>query len=63
MRDVLEISKAGSDLHVDGKKLTKSEKEKLIREYTKQMREASRMLEFEYAALMRDKIAELEKTK
>ena len=63
VRDVLEISKAGSDLHVDGKKLTKSEKEKLIREYTKQMREASRMLEFEYAALMRDKIAELEKTK
>ena len=63
VRDVLEISKQGDDVRIDGKKLTKSEKEKLIQEYTKQMREASRMLEFEYAALMRDKIAELEKSK
>jgi UDP-galactopyranose mutase len=34
--------------------------EKLIKEYTKQMREASRMLEFEYAAVLRDKIAKLQ---
>ena len=31
----------------------------MIAEYTKQMREAARMLEFEYAAMMRDKIAKL----
>lgn len=63
VRDVLEISKQDSSLKIDGKKLTRSEKEKLIQEYTKQMREASRMLEFEYAAIIRDKIAELEKSK
>ena len=60
VRSVLEISKSGDDLKIDGRKLTKSEKQKLIDEYTKQMREASRMLEFEYAAVLRDKIAKLQ---
>ena len=42
-----------------GKKLSKKDRERMIAEYTKQMREAARMLEFEYAAMMRDKIAKL----
>lgn len=41
------------------KKLSKSEKLKLIEELTKQMREASRKLEFEQAAFIRDRIAEI----
>ena len=58
VRSVLEISKT-EDLPQDGKKLTKKDRERMIAEYTKQMREAARMLEFEYAAMMRDKIAKL----
>ena len=58
VRSVLEISKT-ENLPQDGKKLSKKDRERLIAEYTKQMREAARMLEFEYAAMMRDKIAKL----
>ena len=58
VRSVLEISKT-ENLPQDGKKLSKKDRERMIAEYTKQMREAARMLEFEYAAMMRDKIAKL----
>lgn len=58
VRSVLEISKT-DNLPQDGKKLSKKDRERMIAEYTKQMREAARMLEFEYAAMMRDKIAKL----
>ena len=58
VRSVLEISKT-EDLPQDGKKLSKKDRERMIAEYTKQMREAARLLEFEYAAMMRDKIAKL----
>ena len=58
VRSVLEISKT-EDLPKEKGKLSKKDKERLIAEYTKQMREAARLLEFEYAALMRDKIAKL----
>ena len=43
--------------------LSKKDKERMIAEYTKQMKEAARLLEFEYAALMRDKIAKLQNEK
>ncbi len=58
VRSIIEISKT-EDIRENGKKLTKKDKERLIAEYTKQMKEAARLLEFEYAALMRDKIAKL----
>ncbi len=58
VRSIIEISKK-EDTAVSGKKLTKKDKERLIAEYTKQMKEAARLLEFEYAAMMRDKIAKL----
>ena len=58
VHSVLEISKT-EDLPKDKTKLSKKDKERLIAEYTKQMKEAARLLEFEYAALMRDKIAKL----
>ncbi len=42
-------------------KLSKQEKEKLIEELTKQMKDAAKRLEFEQAAFIRDKISELRK--
>ncbi len=60
VRSVLEISKAES---TPTGKLSKKDRERLIEQYTKQMREAARLLEFEYAALMRDKIAKLKEGK
>ncbi len=58
IRSIIEISKK-EDITVSGKKLSKKDKDRLIAEYTKQMKEAARLLEFEYAAMMRDKIAKL----
>lgn len=59
VRDVIEISsKAGGKK----KKLSKDEKEKLIRQYTSLMREAAKVLDFEQAAHFRDKIAELKES-
>jgi len=61
IRSVIEISKT---VDADsGKKISKKDKERMIAEYTKQMKEAARLLEFEYAALMRDKIAKLQNEK
>ena len=45
------------------KKRTKEEKEKLIEQLTAEMRNASKHLEFERAAYLRDKIKELRITK
>ena len=67
VRDVIEIGKAadkalGSTDKIGNKpvkKLTKREKDKLIDELTKQMKEASKRLEFEQAAFLRDKIKEI----
>ena len=43
-------------------KMTKKEKEQLIEKLTKEMKEAARHLEFEKAAFLRDKIAEIRNT-
>ena len=40
-------------------KMTKAEREDAIRKLEKEMREASKRLEFEYAAVLRDRIIEL----
>lgn len=40
-------------------KYSKQEKETMIQDLEKQMKEAAKMLEFEYAAALRDKIAAL----
>ena len=39
--------------------MSKKEKEELIEKLTKQMKEAAKLLEFEHAAYLRDKIKEL----
>lgn len=56
--DVLEIS-TKSEIEKKNKRISKSEKEKLIKTLTKEMQTASRMLEFEHAAYLRDKIKKL----
>ena len=43
----------------DGKKLSAAEKAEQIKLLTAQMKEAAKLLEFEHAAYLRDKIAEL----
>ena len=62
VREVLEISSSaenGDDQPSRRKKLSKPEREAEIRKLEKEMREASKMLEFEYAAVLRDRIIEL----
>ena len=64
IRDIIEIgrteeSRSGRQKAKADSKLTRLEKEKLIAELTKQMKEASRNLEFEQAAFIRDRIKEL----
>ena len=57
--DILEISSRDELEKSKNKKLSKTEKEKLIVALTKEMKKASRLLEFEYAAVLRDKIDSL----
>ena len=60
IREVLEIStKETVTKETDGKKLSKKEKLELIEKLKKEMKEAAKMLEFEHAAFLRDKIKEL----
>jgi len=68
VRDVIEIGKATDRVinkhskdnnQKTQPKLTRKEKERLIDELTKQMKEASKRLEFEQAAFIRDKIKEI----
>ena len=48
--------------HKEGKKkMPQKEREKLIAQLTREMLEASKMLEFEHAAYLRDRIKDLEK--
>jgi excinuclease ABC subunit B len=61
--DIIEIGKKPKGKDGKEKALTKLEKEKLIERLTAEMKEASRMLEFEKAAFLRDRIKELRITK
>ena len=60
VRDLIEISSATAERKGrTGVKMTKAEKEREIARLEKQMREAAKMMEFEYAAVLRDQIIEL----
>ena len=65
VRDVLEISSGGGNKakNAKGMSLTRAEREALIRQLTKEMQHASKLLEFEHAALLRDRIKELQQMK
>ena len=61
VREVLEISsKADKE---DGKGLSKKQREDLIKTLTREMQNAAKMLEFEHAAYLRDKINKLKNSK
>ena len=62
IRDVLEISVTDKKNGKGGKKMSRKETEAAIAKLTAEMREAARLLEFEYAAYLRDKIAKLKET-
>ena len=57
--DVLEISTHADDDQKTKKRLSPEEKRKLIEQLTKEMKAAAKLLEFEHAAFLRDKIAKL----
>ena len=60
VRNLLEISGAADDeTNETGVKLTASERRSMIEKLEKQMREAAKMLEFEMAAELRDRIIKL----
>ena len=62
VRDLIEISKPTEEVRgKSGVRMTKAEKEREIARLEKAMREAARMMEFEYAAVLRDQIIELRK--
>ena len=61
IRDVIEIS-SKEEVEYSARqknKLSKAETAQLVDKLTKEMKEAAKMLEFEHAAFLRDKIAEL----
>ena len=65
VRDVLEISARGGRKARDAKgmRLTKAERLQLIDQLTKEMKNAARLLEFEHAAMLRDRIKQLQEGK
>lgn len=69
IRDIIDMGASGEDRgksKIDKKKqkkLTATEREKFIEQYTREMKEAARSLEFEKAAYLRDEIAKLREGK
>ena len=63
VRDIIEMGGSKKAKAVDGKRLSKAERDELIKKMTAEMKQAAKMLEFEYAAELRDKIEELKKVK
>lgn len=61
IRNLLEISSNpdAADIKKDGVKMTQKERESAIARLEKEMRKASKLLEYEYAAVLRDRIIEL----
>ena len=62
IRDIIEISSGVEDASVnraDGVRMTEKERRAEIEKLEKKMREAARLLEFEYAAALRDQIIKL----
>ena len=68
VRDLIEISRPDDDSkgrgkRADGVKMTKKEREDAIAKLEKEMQRASKLLEFEYAAVLRDRIIKLRNEK
>ena len=64
VRDLIEITKQEGESYAEnGVKLTEAEREREIARLEKQMRKAAQMMEYEFAAVLRDRIIELRGTK
>ena len=63
VRDILEISAKDHDKKKSGKRLTPAEKKAQIAKLTAEMKNAAKLLEFEHAAYLRDKIKKLQNEK
>lgn len=59
VREVLDIGAVPTTPERRNLRLSQNEKQAMIQDLEKQMKEAARLLEFEYAAMLRDKIATL----
>lgn len=59
VRDILEISDKSVDSDKKMQRMSRNDKEKLIRQLTAEMKDAAKILEFEHAAYLRDKIEKL----
>ena len=60
VRELIEITQAeGEAAKKNGVKMSKAEREREIAKLEKEMRAAARMMEYEYAAVLRDRIIEL----
>lgn len=59
VRDILEISSKETVDEVSGKKLSPREKTELIERLTREMKSAAKLLEFEHAAYLRDRIQKI----
>jgi len=59
VHDILEISAKSAHEDKPAAKLSRKEREELIEQYTKEMKAAAKLLEFEHAAFLRDKIGKL----
>ena len=62
IRDIIEISSKPTD-EKPSKKLSRKEREELIARLTREMKNAAKLLEFEHAAYLRDRIEQLRKGK
>lgn len=61
--DVLEISSKHKDVDKNFRKMSRIEREQVIKQLSAEMRAAAKMLEFEHAAYLRDKIEKLKSMK
>lgn len=63
VRDIIEMTPRDEKSAKKDRKLSKNEREKLIAKLTAEMRQAAKMLEFEHAAYLRDRIRKLKDAK
>ena len=61
IRDGIEISDHKENEKLGTKRMSKAEREQLIARLTREMKEAAKLLEFEHAAFLRDRIEKLRK--
>ena len=63
IRGIIEISSREDSPKKQVKRMSKAEREQLIERLTKEMKQAAKILEFEHAAFLRDRIEKLRKMK